>query len=72
MHVHAKMQAPAASTAAELSPLFKQALDAGLAALQAELSAATDGLDDASWAPVLDALEPVKVTRRHHLCLFLQ
>ncbi|KAF6264965.1 hypothetical protein COO60DRAFT_1634018 [Scenedesmus sp. NREL 46B-D3] len=46
---------------AELSPLYRQALDAGLAALQAELAAAAYGLDDASWGPLLDALEPIKV-----------
>ncbi|WIA11509.1 hypothetical protein OEZ85_011622 [Tetradesmus obliquus] len=47
--------------AADLSPLYKQALDAGLAALQEELAAAADGLEGASWGPLLDALEPIKV-----------
>jgi hypothetical protein len=48
-------------SAAELSPLYRAALDAGLQALQDELAAAADGLEGASWGPLLDALEPIKV-----------
>jgi hypothetical protein len=54
-------------SAEELAPRYKQALDAGLAALQAELAAATDSMDDARWGPMLDALEPIRVW----LCCFV-
>lgn len=48
--------------AEQLSGLYRQALDAGLEALQQEVAAAAAGAGDGSWGPLLDVLEPIKVS----------
>lgn len=48
--------------AADLAAGYKQALDAGVDALQQEVAAAAAGSDDSSnWGQLLDTLEPIKV-----------
>jgi broad specificity phosphatase PhoE len=58
-------------SAAELAPMYQQALDAGLAALQEEVAAAaaaasgedsdSTAADSSSWGALVQALEPIKV-----------
>jgi hypothetical protein len=54
----------------ELRARYRAAHDAGLAALQADVAAAADGIADGeAWGQLLQALEPVEVRWRARACV---